>query len=146
MSRRREGAAATEPIACCYLIHFHSRFRHAAHYLGATEDLVRRLGQLEHGIGSKCMANVVAAGITFELAATFEPEPGETIWELEKRLKGLKGQAPRGKGSTGSRARLCPICRGLKQENRPDYSIPLQLPPLRHPRKKITVPDERRPL
>ena len=129
-----------------YLIHFHTRFRHAAHYLGATEDLVRRLGQLEHGIGSKFMANVVAAGITFELAATFEPEPGETIWELEKRLKGLHGLPPRGKGSTGSRARLCPICKGLKRENKPDYAIPLQLPRLRHPRKKITVPEERLPL
>jgi predicted GIY-YIG superfamily endonuclease len=125
-------------IACAYLLHFHTRFRHAGHYLGATEDLVRRLAEHERGHGSKFMAAVASSGITWELADTFMPEPGETVWELEHRLKGLKDGAARGKNSRGSRGRLCSICRGLKLETPPSYLTPLQIDPLR-PRKKMII-------
>ena len=132
--RRRRGASTVVAFACVYLLHFHQRLRHAQHYLGATEDLIRRLAEHEHGHGSKYMAAVVAAGISWELVDTVEPRPGQTIWELEREMKG----DPRGPGSKGSRARYCSICRGLKQETLPDYSIPLQLDPLR-PRKRLEL-------
>ncbi len=137
---RKRKRSTVDPFACCYLLHFHRRLAHAGHYLGATEDLLRRLAEHEHGHGSKYMRAVVLAGITWELADTFEPAPGQTIWELERELKG----DPRGKGSKGSRARYCSICKGLKQETKPDYTIPLQLDPLR-PRKKLYLPEESLP-
>jgi predicted GIY-YIG superfamily endonuclease len=138
--RRRRATTTVLAFACCYLLHFHTRLKHAGHYLGATKDLLRRLAEHEHGHGSKYMRAVVLAGITWELADTFEPAPGQTIWELERELKG----DPRGKGSKGSWARYCSICKGLKQETKPDYTIPLQLDPLR-PRKKLYLPEESLP-
>jgi len=142
--RPRKRKFVPAPIACVYLLHFHIYFKHARHYLGATEDLLRRLAEHEHGIGSKYMSAVVLAGVTWELSDTFLPEPGETIWELEHRLKGLGEGPARGKNSRGSRGRLCSICRGEKQETLPDYSAPAIVEPLR-PRRKLALAEEALP-
>jgi hypothetical protein len=79
-----------------YLLHFKEAYRHARHYLGYTEHLEQRLAAHRAGRGSPLVAAAIAAGIEFELAATW---PGDR--SLERRLHRFKN----------SRARLCPICR-----------------------------------
>lgn len=77
-----------------YLIHFNRPLAHARHYIGSTDDLERRLHEHEQGNGSKLMAAVGRAGITWRLARTW---PGDRAWE--RRLKRYKKSH-----------RLCPIC------------------------------------
>ena len=83
-------------MSVIYLLHFERSYRHARHYLGWTEDLDRRLAEHRAGRGSPLVAAAVAAGIAFQLAATW---PGNRT--EERRLHRYKN----------SRARLCPICR-----------------------------------
>ena len=77
-----------------YLIHLDRPLAHARHYLGSTDDLERRLHEHEQGNGSKMLAAVARAGITWQLARTW---PGDRAWE--RRLKRYKKSK-----------RLCPIC------------------------------------
>jgi predicted GIY-YIG superfamily endonuclease len=79
-----------------YLLHFHTRYRHAGHYLGSTDNLDRRHAAHRSGAGVRLMEVVAAAGIGFELART---------WEGGRRKeRQLKKQ--------GGRSRMCPICKG----------------------------------
>ncbi len=85
-----------------YLLHFQQRYHHAAHYMGYTEDLERRLQEHRSGIGSRLLAVIARAGIAWELAQTW---PGDR--RTERRFK-MQKNSPR----------LCPICRQLKQAQR----------------------------
>jgi predicted GIY-YIG superfamily endonuclease len=80
-----------------YLLHFDQPFKHARHYSGWTErdDVQERLAEHASGRGSKLMAAVVAAGITWRLAAVVLGDRYE-----ERRLK-----------NRGGASRRCPICR-----------------------------------
>jgi predicted GIY-YIG superfamily endonuclease len=79
-----------------YLLHFTPRgYRHAAHYLGWTEDLATRLDAHRKGRGARLMEVIAEAGLGFVLARTWTGTRA-----LERRLKGR-----------GGHARLCPICR-----------------------------------
>ncbi len=84
-----------------YLLHFHSRYYHAGHYLGVTACLDARLLLHKMGRGARLMKAVVAAGITFELARLWKRATWEEARGLERTLK----KRHNGPG-------LCPLCRG----------------------------------
>jgi len=77
-----------------YLIHFDKPYRHARHYLGYTGDLDARLAAHARGRGARLMEVITKAGITWQLARTWEGARS-----LERRLKRQKNSP-----------RLCPIC------------------------------------
>lgn len=77
-----------------YLIHFERPFGHAKHYLGWAKCLQRRLAEHRAGNGARLIAVIMAAGIGWELARTWDGPP-----QLEARLK-----------RQGGRSRHCPIC------------------------------------
>lgn len=77
-----------------YLLHFDRPYRHAAHYIGWTQDLEARLREHQCGTGARLVEVAVNAGISFELARTW---PGDRF--LERRIKNLK-----------SGRSVCPIC------------------------------------
>jgi predicted GIY-YIG superfamily endonuclease len=84
-----------------YLLHFHSRYYHAGHYLGVTACLDARLLLHKMGRGARLMNVVVAVGITFELARLWKLATWEEARGLERTLK----KRHNGPG-------LCPLCRG----------------------------------
>ena len=89
-----------------YLLHFHSRLSgHAQHYMGSTDNLARRLEMHLNGHGARIMAAVAEAGITWEVARTWE---GGRM--LERHLKG------RPIGSMKLRA-FCPVCAPMPRVN-----------------------------
>src|SRR6266404_920309 len=51
-----------------YLIHFHEKYRHAAHYLGSALSLDYRLAQHRAGTGARLMEVVKEAGISWEVS------------------------------------------------------------------------------
>jgi hypothetical protein len=84
-----------------YLIHFDQPLGdlsnprgQARHYLGYTDDLQARLEAHRRGNGSAIMAAVTRAGITWQLARTWDGDRG-----LERQLK-ARHNSPQ----------LCPIC------------------------------------
>lgn len=79
-----------------YLLHFSSRFRHAAHYIGYCEDgkLEERLDRHRRGHGATLLKHVFAAGIKVEVVRTWKGDR-----DFERRLKKM-----------GSACRICPIC------------------------------------
>lgn len=77
-----------------YLLHFHTPYRHARHYVGWTDDLDRRLIEHQTGQGSRLLFVAVNAGVTFELARTWSGSR-----KLERRIKTL-----------GAGTRVCPLC------------------------------------
>lgn len=79
-----------------YLLHFHTPYKHAKHYLGYSEkNYEKRIEHHRRGTSkAKLMTAVKKAGISFDVALII---PNVDRAE-EKRLK------LRGKG------RLCPIC------------------------------------
>jgi predicted GIY-YIG superfamily endonuclease len=87
----------------CYLIHFSRRLKHAAHYLGWTEDLPERLRRHRAGDGARLLQVIQQAGISWTLVRLWR----DVDRQFERRLK-----------RRGGRSRLCPIClarrRGLK--------------------------------
>ena len=78
-----------------YLLHFHSKLRHAQHYLGYAEDVEERLKRHRSGGGAKLIRALKDKGIDFELVRIWEG--GRT---LERKLKKQKNGP-----------KLCPICR-----------------------------------
>jgi predicted GIY-YIG superfamily endonuclease len=86
----------------CYLLHFSQPYKHARHYSGTAADLQARLAEHQAGRGSRLLAVVKAAGITWTLARTW---PGGRARERQ-----LKNQ--------GGASRRCPEC-GVKPRNNP---------------------------
>jgi predicted GIY-YIG superfamily endonuclease len=78
-----------------YLLHFDWRYRHAAHYLGWSENLPARLADHQSGHGARLLTVIHTAGIGWQLARTWDGTRA-----LERQLK-----------RRGGRARLCPICK-----------------------------------
>lgn len=81
-------------IGIIYLIHFEAPICHASHYMGYTDDLVKRLEQHRKGNGSRLMQVVAERGIDWCLARTWRGTR-----KLERKLKN-RHEEPR----------LCPIC------------------------------------
>jgi predicted GIY-YIG superfamily endonuclease len=78
-----------------YLLHFSSPLSHARHYTGWTNDLEARLTAHANGRGARIMQVVTQAGITFQLARTWQGTR-----KFERTIKNRKN-APR----------YCPICK-----------------------------------
>jgi len=78
-----------------YLLHFDQPYAHARHYLGWTRGpLARRLRQHGKSHGARLTQVVAAAGITWQLARTWEGDH-----DREAQLK-----------RQGGRSRMCPLC------------------------------------
>jgi len=77
-----------------YLIHFHTPYRHAQHYLGYTDHLDDRLDDHRHGRGARLMEVVTQAGIE---------------WTCVRTWTGLRTDERRLKRWKNHRA-LCPLC------------------------------------
>jgi predicted GIY-YIG superfamily endonuclease len=92
-------------MATVYLIHFHKPFKHAGHYLGFTDDLAARLERHTAGNGARLMEVITGAGITWQLARTWQGDR-----KLERRLK-----------KRNHAALLCPVCSGDKASRRGNY-------------------------
>ena len=43
-----------------YLLHFHQRYKHIAHYTGSTKNLTKRLDQHAKGQGARLLAVVLS--------------------------------------------------------------------------------------
>jgi predicted GIY-YIG superfamily endonuclease len=84
------------PHGTVYVLHFDQPFKHANHYIGFTTRTVEdRLVEHIIGDGSKFLAKVVAAGITFRLAVVFPNVDLRYEYQLKNR---------------GGAKRVCPIC------------------------------------
>jgi predicted GIY-YIG superfamily endonuclease len=77
-----------------YLVHLDQPYKHAKHYMDYTEDLEKRLAEHRSGRGSRLMAVIKEAGITWRLARVRTGKRAE-----ERRLK-AQHNSPR----------LCPYC------------------------------------
>jgi hypothetical protein len=78
-----------------YLLHFERPYKHARHYLGHTRGPVgKRLTEHRKGRGARLLAVVTEAGISFELARTWEGGR-----DRERQLK-----------RQGGASRCCPLC------------------------------------
>lgn len=77
-----------------YLLHFNAPLSHARHYIGATNNLEKRLKRHAAGRGACIMKAVRKAGIGWTVARIWEGN-----YELEKELKRQKHSE-----------RYCPIC------------------------------------
>jgi predicted GIY-YIG superfamily endonuclease len=81
-----------------YLLHFHRAYKHARHYIGSTNNLTKRLAEHQSGRGARLLEVVHAAGITWELARTWEGGRAR-----ERKLKKQAGAS-----------RFCPLCKGVQ--------------------------------
>lgn len=77
-----------------YLLHFDAPYKHARHYIGWGEDLERRLSEHAAGHGARPTSVVLAAGIGWQLARTWEG--------TRARERQIKNQ--------GGAAGVCPLC------------------------------------
>lgn len=68
----------------CYLLHFHTPFRHARHYLGTTNDLPARTARHQAGDGARLVEVITQAGIGFVLPA---PGPANAAASTSSRGK-----------------------------------------------------------
>lgn len=91
-----------------YLLHFNRRLQHAGHYLGFAdnlESLKQRLKRHRNGNGSKLVAAVNRAGISWILARVWRGDRASRT--EERRMKNM-----------GGLSRLCPICNpGTRRPN-----------------------------
>jgi len=99
-----------------YLLHFSAPYFHARHYLGSTDDLLRRLNQHRLGTQSNGSPLIEAAredGIRVTLVRVWDGD-----WQLEYQLKAWHNGG-----------RFCPLCdeRALFRGN---YDLPRR-PPIR---------------
>lgn len=78
-----------------YLLHFSQAYKHAKHYVGFTNNLESRLASHTKGQGARLLQVITEAGITFELARTWQGTRKD-----ERRIKNCKN-APR----------FCPLCK-----------------------------------
>jgi predicted GIY-YIG superfamily endonuclease len=78
-----------------YLLHFDPRYLHAGHYLGYTQDLMKRFNLHLRGKGSPLVRAAVKNGSKVVLVRLWN-EDGNAEQEIKRVV--------------GSRARLCPVC------------------------------------
>jgi predicted GIY-YIG superfamily endonuclease len=90
-------SAPAGQVGVVYLLHFDRPYKHARHYTGWTESsesLTARLTRHAAGDGARLLAVIHAAGITWQLARTWEGS--------RTRERQLKRQ--------GGAAVHCPLC------------------------------------
>ena len=91
--------AAAGQAGTIYLLHLDKPYKHARHYTGWTDDLAGRLARHAAGDGARLLAVVHAAGITWQLARTWEGP--------RARERQIKRQ--------GGASRHCPLCREARR-------------------------------
>ena len=95
----------------CYLLHFEPRYKHAGHYLGYADDILRRVHEHRTGVsGVKLTEAAAAAGVTMMLVRVWE----EADRKEERRMKGYRRDKSGRSTAVGSLARICPACLELK--------------------------------
>lgn len=77
----------TPVLGTVYLIHFDSPLHHAKHYLGWTKNLDARLEEHRKGNGSKLLAALRRAGISWRLVRTWDNVDRHFERKLKKRKK-----------------------------------------------------------
>jgi predicted GIY-YIG superfamily endonuclease len=82
----------------CYVIHFHEKYEHAEHYVGATYSLRKRLERHARGQGSPLLRACKEEGIIWTVSVLFTPG-----FETEQFLK-----------RQNNTKRYCPLCGGEK--------------------------------
>ncbi len=101
IARTRRAAAARQrpaPVGIIYLLHFSEPYKHAKHYTGWTADLSARLAKHAAGEGARLLEVVGQAGISWELARTWE---GPRSRERQLKQHGA--------------SRRCPLCKAGAQ-------------------------------
>lgn len=94
-----------------YLLHLEPPYKHARHYLGWAVDIEARLAEHRSGSsGVRLVEAAVRAGCNLELVRTWPNASRDDERRLKARNPG-KYSRPRGSNSTGSRGRLCPLCK-----------------------------------
>src|SRR5689334_1281356 len=93
-TQTRGGDAMKNITGTVYLLHFSAAFKHAKHYVGFTTDLESRLDAHSKGSGARLLEVVAEAGISFELARTWDGTR-----QTERQIK-----------RHGGATRLCPVC------------------------------------
>lgn len=83
-----------------YLLHFHTKYYHAQHYIGYSPNIEDRLLKHLHGDGARLMQVIGELGIPWEVAFIW---PGADR-NFERRIK-----------NQHNAARLCPLCRRALQ-------------------------------
>lgn len=77
-----------------YLLHFDEPYKHAGHYIGLSDNVLRRKREHDNGYGAALTKAAVASGIPLKLAR---------VWTGNKYLENLLQSWHGG-------AQLCPIC------------------------------------
>lgn len=97
-----------------YLLHFEPRYRHADHYLGYADDVLRRVHEHRTGVsGVKLTEAAARAGCTMMLVRVWRRKGRK----FERQLKGYRNA-----GRTGSLARVCPACLALALASQSKYA------------------------
>ncbi len=82
-----------------YILHFDEKYKGAQHYLGATTNLDRRLGEHRSGRGNGLIKAVLDTGTPITLTNVID---NDDVFKLEKQIKKSKNNK-----------RMCPVCAGL---------------------------------
>jgi predicted GIY-YIG superfamily endonuclease len=80
-----------------YLLHFSPAYRHARHYVGYAEDIIKRVDEHRAGSGSRLTQVALQAGSQLQLVRIWQDADRAT----ERRIKNWKNSP-----------KLCPICNG----------------------------------
>lgn len=77
-----------------YIIHFDQKYKHAQHYIGFSDDPVKRSVRHKKSNGSKLLRAVKKAGISFRVVRIIEGDR-----HAERKLK-----------NQNNSRRFCPVC------------------------------------
>lgn len=80
--------------AYLYILHFDVPLHHAAHYVGVTADLEKRLEKHRSGRGAKILKAVQSLGGTWRLATVYEIAEIKDMYRVEKKVKDSHGGRP----------------------------------------------------
>src|SRR5437667_8365046 len=95
-----------------YLIHLHTSYKHAKHYLGFSENVQGRVQQRLRGNGARFMEVIAKQGISWHVSRVWDGGR-----ELEAALK-----------TWNNSARLCPTCLQEKVYER-TFSVQVKIRP-----------------
>ncbi len=85
-----------------YILHLHTKLKHALHYTGFAINLDARLAHHAKGTGARMLAVARQQGISWELGRTFEGQDKT----FERKLKRTKAVS-----------RYCTICNPMSARN-----------------------------
>lgn len=78
------------PALILYLIHFESKYAHAQHYLGLSNNLERRMAEHRCGQGNPLMKAVTLAGIPWSVVRTWPDADRMQEVQLKRRKNAWK--------------------------------------------------------